>query len=564
MSNVVFLLFRRMRAPLVVLVLVYAVAMAGLTLIPGQDADGNIWYMDFFHAFYVVTYTAPTIGFGEIPHPFTPAQRLWMMAAIYMTVVGWLYAIGTLLGLLQEPAFRRVLARHAFARTVRRMGEPFYVVSGYGENAALVVRALAAEGIRTVVVDEDPDRVDTLKVADLGVNVPGLCGDPADPEVLRLAGLDYPQCAGVLALNTDDQANLTVALSTKLLARRRPVISRAAFHDTEANLASFGTDHILNPFDLFAERFALALRAPSLYLLYAWLTGSQRDSEPPHPPSQGRWILCGFGRFGKAVQERLAFEGIRPVIIEADPEGTEAPQGTVVGRGTEAHTLREAGAEEAAGLIAGTDNDANNLSILLTARELNPRLFTVARQWRAHNAPLFDAARPDLVMEPGGLLAREVLGLLLTPLLPEFLAAAQEHEEAWANELLSRVAGTTGQRTPATWALRLDSRQAPAVLPRLRAGADVRLRHLMSDPRHRERGLPAVPLLLKRAGHHYLTPPAGTRLRRGDRILFCGPPATARHMAWTTKDATLFQYILSGETRPSGWFWQWLQRRGAV
>jgi Trk K+ transport system NAD-binding subunit len=562
-SNVVFVLFRRMRAPLVVLVLTYAVAILGLTLIPGRDGDGDPWHMDFFHAFYVVSYTASTIGFGEIPHPFTPAQRLWMMAAIYMTVVGWLYAIGTLLGLFQDPAFRRVLSRHAFARAVRRMGEPFYLVSGYGENAALVVQSLATEGIRTVVVDADAERVETLKVTDLGVNVPGLCADPADPEVLRLAGLEHPQCAGVLAMNTDDQANLTVAISAKLLAPRRPVISRAAFHDTEANLASFGTEHILNPFDLFAERFALALRAPSLYLLYAWLTGTAREAEPPHPPQGGRWILCGFGRFGKAMQERLAFEGIRPVIIEAEPERTDAPQGTVVGRGTEAQTLREAGAEEAAGLIAGTDNDSNNLSILMTAREINPRLFTVARQWRAHNEPLFEAARPDLVMEPGVLLAREVRGLVLTPLLPELLAAAQGRDEAWANELLSRVAGATGQRSPTTWALRLGPSQTPAVYEALRAGQDVRLRHLMSDPRHREHGLPAVPLLLKRAGNTYLTPAAGTRLRRGDRLLFCGPPEAARHMAWSAEDAVLFHYIVTGEARPSGWLWQWLQRRSA-
>lgn len=563
MPHVVFVLFRRMRTPLVVLVLTYAVAILGLTLIPGRDPNGDPWRMDFFHAFYVVSYTASTIGFGEIPHPFTPAQRLWMMASIYMTVVAWLYAIGSLLGIFQDPAFRRVLERHGFARAVRRMGEPFYLVSGYGENAEVVVRALAAEGIRTVVVDADAERVDTLKVADLGVDVPGLCAEPADPEVLRLAGLGHPQCAGVLALNTDDQANLTVAISAKLLAPRRPVVSRAAYHDTEANLASFGTDHILNPFDLFAERFALALRAPSLYLLYAWLTGSHRVADPPHPPRNGRWILCGFGRFGKAVQERLAFEGIRPVIIEAEPERTEAPQGTVVGRGTEAHTLREAGAEQAAGLIAGTDNDTNNLSILMTAHGLNPGLFTVARQWRAHNEPLFEAARPDLIMEPGVLLAHEVLGLVLTPLLPELLAAAQERDEAWANELLSRVAGASVPDTPTTWALRLGPRQTPAVFEALQHGEDVRLRHLMSDPRHRGRGLPAVALLLKRAGAVYLTPPADTRLRRGDRLLFCGPTGTERHMAWAAEDTTLFHYILTGVDRPSGWVWQWLRRRSA-
>jgi Ca2+/H+ antiporter, TMEM165/GDT1 family len=70
----------------------YALAVSGLVLIPGQDADGNPAAMGFFHAFYVVSYTATTIGFGELPNAFTDAQRLWMIPLIYVTVGVWIYA----------------------------------------------------------------------------------------------------------------------------------------------------------------------------------------------------------------------------------------------------------------------------------------------------------------------------------------------------------------------------------------------------------------------------------------------------------------------------------------
>ena len=89
MDNVAFLIFRRMRAPLIVLIIIYSVSVMGLVLIPGQDAQGNLWHMDFFHAFYFFSYTATTIGFGEIPYAFTDAQRAWVTIAIYLTVVGW-------------------------------------------------------------------------------------------------------------------------------------------------------------------------------------------------------------------------------------------------------------------------------------------------------------------------------------------------------------------------------------------------------------------------------------------------------------------------------------------
>jgi hypothetical protein len=94
MPNIVFVLLRRMQAPLVVLILAYSTAVLGFVLIPGQDAQGAPWRMGFFHAFYVVSYTATTIGFGELPYAFTEAQRMWMIATVYMTVVAWMYAIG--------------------------------------------------------------------------------------------------------------------------------------------------------------------------------------------------------------------------------------------------------------------------------------------------------------------------------------------------------------------------------------------------------------------------------------------------------------------------------------
>ena len=46
-------------------------AVLGLTLIPGRDPAGQPYRMSFFDAFYVMSYTASTIDFGEIPYAFT-------------------------------------------------------------------------------------------------------------------------------------------------------------------------------------------------------------------------------------------------------------------------------------------------------------------------------------------------------------------------------------------------------------------------------------------------------------------------------------------------------------
>nr|HMS80395.1 ion channel [Burkholderiaceae bacterium] len=116
MGDVLFLVLRRLRAPLIALLVVYAVSIAGLVSIPGLDADGRPWRMSFFHAFYVMSYTATTIGFGEIPYPFTDAQRLWVTATIYLSVIGWAYALGSVFALSRDPTFRAATARSLFER----------------------------------------------------------------------------------------------------------------------------------------------------------------------------------------------------------------------------------------------------------------------------------------------------------------------------------------------------------------------------------------------------------------------------------------------------------------
>ena len=120
-SATIFLVLRRMRAPLIVLIVIFAVSVLGLTLIPGQDAAGAPHRMGFFDAFYFMSYTASTIGFGELPYPFTQEQRLWVTISIYLTVIGWAYAIGSLLALFQSRAYRQARALQQFTHTVARL-----------------------------------------------------------------------------------------------------------------------------------------------------------------------------------------------------------------------------------------------------------------------------------------------------------------------------------------------------------------------------------------------------------------------------------------------------------
>jgi len=562
MHNLLYLLLRRMRLPLIAVILAYAISMIGLVLIPGVDDQGNPWQMSFFHAFYFVSFMGSTIGFGEIPYPFTDPQRIWTTVGMYMTVIAWLYAIGSLFSVLQDPAFKRIVAFTKFTREVRALREPFYLICGLGDAGHLVIRELAAHNIRSVIIDRDDSKIQLLRLEDLPLVVPGISADVTNTSTLVASGLQKPECQGVVALTGSDHINMTVAITSKLLAPGLPVICRAESHDSQDNIASFGTDYIINPFDSFAKRFAMMFQSPSMYLVYEWMTSIHESplTDFAKPP-KGTWVLCGYGRFGKAVQESLSFKGIRTAIIEADIAKTEAPEGTIEGRGTEAITLYEAGIEQAVGLIAGTDDDANNLSIVMTALKLNKDLFIVARQNLSTNDTLFAAADIDIIMQSGRLIGQRVVDMITTPLLADFLRMARDQNEEWANVLVSRVVGVL-DKPPESWVMTISQEHTPAILELLNRGCPTMLGDLLTDPRDITASLPCVALYIKHANNiEVLLPENETPLQDGDQLLFCGEADAETHMHWSARNLHALNYICSGYDLPSGSLWRWLETR---
>lgn len=566
MENIVFLILRRMRQPLLTLLAVYAVSVLGLSLIPGRDADGNVWHMGIFHSFYFVSYMATTIGFGEIPYEFTDAQRLWVSVSLYASVISWIYAFGTILALVQDRGFQEALAEHRFARHIRKMREPFHLVCGYGETGSALVQALTRRGQHAVVIDIDEARTNFIQLQDLREFVPALHGDAADTYHLREAGLEHPSCTGVVALTDDNEVNLKIAIAAKLLNPKIKVISRADSHDVENNMASFGTDHIVDPFDTFAAHLAVAFQVPCLYLLQQWLTGREGTelSDPVYPPRDGHWIVCGYGRFGKAICARLQDEDIDVVVVEARPDRTGMPDegtGFVSGRGTEADTLSEAGVEDAAGLVAGTDNDANNLSIVMTARELNSELFVVVRQNQRGNRDIITAVNAEMVMHPSAIIADKIRVLLATPMLYEFMSLALHESDSWACELASRVTAMVREKVPNIREWEIDSEDADVLHDYLEQGGHFTVEDLLRDPWQRSRMLCAIVLLVRRRNDRILLPGSESPLKPGDRLLICGNRGAFTRMHWTVSHRHTLDYIKTGEDQPQSWIWRRLLKR---
>jgi voltage-gated potassium channel len=545
----ILLVLRRMRAPLIVVIVVFAVSVLGLTLVPGEDAQGRPTRMGIFEAFYFMSYTATTIGFGEIPHTFTPGQRMWVTFAIFLSVIGWAYAIGSLLALTQDRAFRRALSRVRFLRKVTRLGDPFLLLVGYGNATRRLARSLDDLGRRFVIIDNDDDRLARVDLDSYRADTPAVLGDARDTGKLVLAGLGHSHCEGVVVLTGDDATNLDVTMTTSLLRPDLPVVARAHSRGVAERMRTFGAPEVVNPLDRFGDHLRILLRSPSSYQLMVWLTSAPGTPLPPRsdPLPHGRWAVGGHGRFGRELTADLEAEGLEVVAL---PAGADDEQDDSELRAAVGH---------AEGFVAATESDVTNLWLIERARLANPDVFVATLQNRAANGPLFDALGVDFRVGLGELIAHEALARLANPVLMRFLPKVPRQGEEWAAAMVERLVDRCGTGAPDLWQVRLTAEEAPALHQLLTEGG-VRLGDLLRSPRGREEPVRAVTLALLRDGEAEVGPADDVLLRDGDALLVAGRPAARRALGLTVDDWPTAAYVVEGRVVPSSWVWRRLSR----
>jgi voltage-gated potassium channel len=321
-------------------------------------------------------------------------------------------------------------------------------------------------------------------------------------------------------------------------------------------MQAFGNPSTVNPFDRFGDHLRLALRAPSSYQLMTWLESGPGAELPSSgdPPRSGRWIVCGYGRLGREVTTDLRAEGLDVTVIEADPADVEDDD-LLVGDGSDPWVLAQADLDRAVGLVAGTDNDTTNLSLVAAARRSNPSLFLAARQNRPASAPLFAAMQIDALLVPSELIAHEIYAQVSTPLLWRFLREMPALGDAWAERLIDRLTALCGSRLQALWKVRLTPQEAPGLAGWLSSG-EARLGAFLRNPEDRDEPLHLVTLMVVRGGEATLAPDDDFVLRPGDELLLAGWPAARRALATILVVHGVLEYIVTGRRVPSSWIWR--------
>ena len=563
MNEIVYLIFRQVRAPMLALLAAYSVAILGMILIPGVDEEGRAVHMSIFHAFYWVSYTATTIGYGEVPHAFSEEQRLWVAFSIYYTVPAWFYAIGKLITLMQDATFQQALAEMRFAGKVARLNERFVIVCGFGEAGMHLVRRLLNAGFRCVVIEKDKNRTSKMALDAELHNVLAVTGDASDVELLTRAGIRSPHCRAVVAITDREDVNIKVALAAKLLSSNHPhfqIICRTYTRRGSNNAQSLEADTIINTNRIFAERLTIGLRRPSIAALLDRLSAEpgEQHKTPPHPPG-GRWIICGYDSLGKTLKRLLEYEGVDSVVIDANIDtGGEFIRGV----GSEAVTLRHADIGRAQAIVAAENSDSDNLSIAMSAKAMHPSLFVVGKQNRSTNGKLFELAGFDRVMAEADLIASRTFPQIARPMLARLLTLIRHQDETWGKALLAQLEALSGEYSPYHYILRIDEKRAPAVLRELAGGHLLRLQHLWMLPGEPDSVQDALPLFMRRGKQEILLPNHATSLQAGDAVLIVyRKKSVEKRLRYACHDEGELYYAVHGKERPRSWLFTYLRNK---
>jgi glutathione-regulated potassium-efflux system ancillary protein KefC len=131
---------------------------------------------------------------------------------------------------------------------------------------------------------------------------------------------------------------------------------------------------------------ALSMATTPLLLLAHDALASRRERREPPPDAidtTGPVIIAGFGRFGQIVGRLLLANGVRPVVLDHDPEQVESLRKfgyrVFYGDATRLDLLHAAGLRDARLLVNAIDGVDDSLALVDRVRPLYPKLRIVAR-----------------------------------------------------------------------------------------------------------------------------------------------------------------------------------------
>jgi len=212
----------------------------------------------------------------------------------------------------------------------------------------------------------------------------------------------------------------------------------------------------VRPLDTPAERFFTILVIFAGFISVAYIVGgfvqSMMEGEihkalDAHRKNQDienlkdHVIICGFGRIGQILASELSLAKKPFIVIDTNSEriaqAEELGYLTHLGSAADEHVLDSVGIQRAGAIASVLSDDAMNVFITLTARELNPDLSILARGELPSTEKKLKLAGADHVVLPAAISAQRIGNLITRPTTIDFLD--ENDERAHLDDLLEQI-----------------------------------------------------------------------------------------------------------------------------
>ena len=215
------------------------------------------------------------------------------------------------------------------------------------------------------------------------------------------------------------------------------------------------------------------------------------------------FIICGYGRVGRNAAGELKRSGVPFVVVDLKPDRVEkamlAGMLAVAADATRDETLHSVGIERARGLIAALATDAENLFVILSAKNLNRQLYVATRAGEEEAEVKLRHAGADAVFAPYTTAGYRLAQAVLRPHVFHFFDVA------------TRSMG-----------LDVDIEQV-----RVPESSEFASRSLQQTSIRRELGV-IVLAIRKSDGSMVFNPPADSVISAGDHLIVMGEPKNLR------------------------------------
>ncbi len=237
-----------------------------------------------------------------------------------------------------------------------------------------------------------------------------------------------------------------------------------ALYMTVTTLTTVGFGEV-EPLDTTGRVFTMTLIVVGLgavFALLAVLTGlvasgqlgrslTRRAMRQRIEDMRDHFVVCSFGRVGRAAVEELQAEGVGVVVVEVDgrleEDLVEAGVSFILDDPTREEVLERAGISRARGLLCAVDSDAANVYITLLARARNPDVFIIGRASSPESVEALKRAGSNRVVSPYRLSGSRMAALALRPAMLEFVDMVNMAPDMRIEELVigerSALAGAT-------------------------------------------------------------------------------------------------------------------------